>query len=130
MKEPAWLIGVFAALSALLAALGLYGVVSHAVSQQKREIGIRMALGAESRDVVTQILHHVSATIVVGLACGLIGAFVLTRATRSLLFEVSALDPAAFAIAGLAMALIGLTAAVIPAARATRVDPTTSLRSE
>ena len=130
MKEPAWLIGIFAALSALLAALGLYGVVSHAVSQQRREIGIRMALGAESRDVVKQILQHVSATIVVGLGCGLIGAFLLTRATRSLLFEVSALDPAAFAIAAISMAAIGLLAAAIPARRATRVDPTTALRSE
>jgi len=130
MKEPAWLIGIFAAVSALLAALGLYGVVSHAVSQQRREIGIRMALGAESRDVVKQMLQHVSITIAVGLGCGLASAVVLTRAARSLLFEVSALDPAAFAIGALTMTAIGLLAAAIPASRATRVDPTTALRSE
>jgi putative ABC transport system permease protein len=129
-RAPAWLIGIFAALSALLAALGLYGVVSHAVTQQTREIGIRMALGARSGEVLSMVVRHVMTTIGAGLACGLAAALLLTRVTQSLLFEVSALDPVAFAAAAIGMTVIGITAAVIPAARATRVDPTTALRSE
>jgi putative ABC transport system permease protein len=130
MKEPAWLIGIFAAISALLAALGLYGVVSHGVSQQRREIGIRMALGARSREVLTMVVRNVLTTIAGGLVIGLAAALALTRVTTSLLFEVSALDPLAFATAAIAMALVGLTAAIVPATRAARVDPTTALRSE
>ena len=130
MKEPAWLIGIFAALSALLAALGLYGVVSHSVSQQQREIGIRMALGARSGEVLSMIVRSVLTTIAAGLIIGLGGAVVLTRVTQSLLFEVSALDPFAFAAAAIVMSLVGVTAALIPATRATRVDPTIALRSE
>jgi putative ABC transport system permease protein len=130
LREPAWLVMAFAALSALLAALGLYGVVSHSVGQQQREIGIRMALGARSIEVLSMVVRRVMITIAGGLAIGLLGAFMLTRVTTSLLFEVSALDPLAFATAAIAMALVGITAAVIPATRATRVDPTTALRSE
>jgi putative ABC transport system permease protein len=130
LKEPAWLIAIFAALSALLAALGLYGVVSHSVSQQRREIGIRMALGARGNDVIALIVQNVMVTIVAGVIVGLAGAAALTRVTTSLLFEVSALDPIAFSAAGVTMAAVGVLAAVIPASRATRVDPTTALRSE
>jgi predicted permease len=130
LRQPVWLIGIFAALSALLAALGLYGVVSHSVSQQQREIGIRMALGARSSEVLAMVVRGVVTTIAAGLVLGLAGAMVLTRVTQSLLFEVSALDPVAFASAAVVMALVGLTAAIIPATRATRVDPTTALRSE
>jgi putative ABC transport system permease protein len=130
LTEPVWLIGIFAAVAALLAALGLYGVVTHTVTQQRREIGIRMALGARSNQVLSLVVGHVLVTIVAGLSIGLAGAFMLTRVTTSLLFEVSALDPFAFAAAAIAMALIGIAAAVIPATRATRVDPTTALRSE
>lgn len=130
LRQPVWLIGIFAALSALLAALGLYGVVSHSVSQQQREIGIRMALGARSGEVLSMIVRSVLTTIAAGLVIGLGGAAALTRVTKSLLFEVSALDPVAFLVAGTAMALVGLAAAIIPATRATRVDPNTALRSE
>jgi putative ABC transport system permease protein len=130
LREPVWLIGIFAAVSALLAALGLYGVVAHSVHQQRREIGIRMALGARSNDVLGMIVRNVFVMIAAGLAIGLAGAAVLTRVTRTLLFEVSALDPMAFVTAALAMALVGLIAALIPATRATRVDPTTALRTE
>ena len=97
LRQPVWLIGIFAALSALLAALGLYGVVSHSVSQQQREIGIRMALGARSGEVLSMIVRSVLTTIAAGLVIGLGGAVALTRVTKSLLFEVSALDPFAFA---------------------------------
>jgi predicted permease len=129
-REPAWLLGIFAVLSASLAALGLYGVVSHAVTQQRREIGIRMALGARSNDVLSMVLRHALAPIGIGLSAGIAGAVGLTRVTQSLLFEVSALDPGAFAAAAAAMMAIGVLAAWIPATRAMRVDPTTALRSE
>jgi predicted permease len=130
LREPVWVIGIFAGIAALLAALGLYGVVAHTVTQQRREIGIRMALGARSNDVLSLIVSHVLTTIAAGLVIGLIGAVALTRVTRSLLFEVSALDPSAFAIGAAVMAAVGLLAALVPATRATRVDPTTALRSE
>jgi putative ABC transport system permease protein len=130
MKEPAWLLGIFALLSALLAALGLYGVVAHGVTQQQREIGIRMALGARASEVLSMVVRNVLATIAAGLLAGLGGALLLTRVTRSLLFEVSPFDPLAFTTAAAAMAIIGVTAALVPAMRATRVDPTTALRSE
>jgi putative ABC transport system permease protein len=130
LTEPVWVIGIFAAVSALLAGLGLYGVVAHGVAQQRREIGIRMALGARAGDVVSLIARNIAVMIGGGLVIGLAGATVLTRVTQSLLFEVSALDPAAFAAAALAMAAVGLIAAVIPATTAARVDPTTALRAE
>ena len=130
LREPVWLIGIFAAVSALLAALGLYGVVAHSVNQQRREIGIRMALGARSNDVLALIVRNVMVMIAAGLVIGLAGAAALTRVTTSLLFEVSALDPTAFVAAAIAMAAVGLIAALIPASRATRVDPTTALRAE
>jgi ABC-type antimicrobial peptide transport system permease subunit len=130
MKEPAWLLGIFALLSALLAALGLYGIVSHSVTQRQREIGIRMALGARSSEVLSMVVGNVMITIAAGLIIGLGGALLVTRVTRTLLFEVSPFDPIAFAIAAVAMAAIGVLAAAIPARRATHVDPTTALRSE
>jgi hypothetical protein len=129
-REPAWLIGIFAMLSALLAALGLYGVVAHSVSRQQREIGIRMALGAQSFEVLSMVVRNVLITIIAGMGIGLAAALALTRVTRSLLFEVSPLDPFAFAIAAAAMLTVAMVAAVVPASRATRVDPTTALRSE
>jgi predicted permease len=130
LQEPAWLIGVFALLSVMLAALGLYGVVSHAVTQQRREIGIRMALGARSNDVLSMVVRHALAPIGIGLGVGVASAVGLTRVTQSLLFRVNALDPSAFAIAAVSMMAIGMLAALIPARRATRVDPTTALRAE
>lgn len=130
LKEPAWLITIFAALSAILAAIGLYGVVSHAVAQQRREIGIRMALGAQSTDVLSLIVGHVMLTITGGLLLGIAAAVGAMRVTASLLFEVSALDPSAFVSAAAAMTVVGFVAALIPASRAIRVDPTTALRSE
>lgn len=130
LKEPAWLIGAFAALSVLLAALGLYGVVAHAVAQQRREIGIRMALGATSHAVLSLVVGHIATTIVAGVIAGIGAAIAVTRVTSSLLYEVSALDPLALTLAALSMLSIGLLAAIVPAARATQVDPTTALRTE
>jgi putative ABC transport system permease protein len=128
--EPAWIIGAFAGIAALLAALGLYGVLSHAVNQRRREIGIRMALGARAGDVLSHVLRNAAGMVFVGLTIGLAGALALTRVMKSLLFEVSALDPMAFALAAVSMTIVGLLAALIPASRASRVDPVTALRSE
>ena len=129
-KQPTWVVGAFACVAALMAALGLYGVLAHAVTQQRREIGIRMALGARPGDVVSHTLRSALSMLLVGLAVGLAGAFALTRALKSLLFEVSALDPAALVFACVLMTLVGILAAAIPASRAAGVDPMTVLRDE
>jgi len=129
-KQPTWTLGVFAGLAALMAALGLYGVLAHSVTQQRREIGIRMALGARPGDVRSRTLRSALLMLLIGLAAGLGGAYALTRALKSLLFQVSALDPVALACACVLMTLIGTLAALIPASRAARVDPMTVLRDE
>jgi predicted permease len=129
-RQPTWVVGAFAGVAALLAALGLYGVLAHAVTQQRREIGIRMALGACSGDVLSHILRSAFWMLIVGLAGGLAGAFALTRLLKTLLFQVSALDPVALAAACVLMILAGMLAAWIPASRAARVDPMTVLRDE
>ena len=128
--QPTWVVGAFAGVAALLAALGLYGVLAHAVTEQRREIGIRMALGAQPGDVLSYVLRSAFAMLIVGLAGGLAGAFALTRVLKSLLFQVSPLDPAGVAVACVLMALVGILAAWIPASRAARVDPMTVLRDE
>jgi putative ABC transport system permease protein len=129
-KQPAWVIGAFAVVAALLAALGIYGVLSHAVTQQRREIGIRMALGARSQDVLSHVMRGALSMVVVGLALGLLGVAALTRVIESLLFEVSAADPVAVGLACLAMGLVGLLAALAPASRAARVEPMAVLRED
>ncbi len=129
-KQPTLVIGMFAAVAAFLAALGLYGVLSHAVTQQRKEIGIRMALGAQSGNVLSQILRSAMALVAVGVAIGLVGAMALTRLIESLLFDVSALDPLAILTACAATVLVGLLAGFIPARRAARVEPMTVLRDE
>jgi putative ABC transport system permease protein len=129
-KQPTWVVGAFAGVAALLAALGVYGVLAHAITQQRREIGIRMALGARRGDVLTHVLGNASSMLLAGFVIGLAGAFALTRVLKSLLFHVSTLDPAAMSIACVFMALVGLLAAWVPASRAARVDPTLALRDE
>ncbi len=129
-SQPAWLIGVFAFVAVLLAAIGLYGVLSQSVTQQRREIGIRMALGAQSRDVLAHVLGNALTMVAVGLVFGMLGAVALTRVMKSLLFEVSPLDPLALTVACVSMTVIGLLAGFLPANRAARVDPVTTLRDE
>jgi putative ABC transport system permease protein len=129
-KQPAWVIGVFAVVAALLAALGIYGVLSHAVTQQRREIGIRMALGARSQDVLSHVLRNALSMVVVGLVLGLLGVVALTRVIESLLFNVSAVDPIAVGLASAAMGLVGLLASLAPASRAARVEPMAVLRDD
>jgi predicted permease len=130
LRQPTWVVGAFAAVAALLAALGLYGVLAYTVTEQRREIGIRMALGARQGDVLSHVLRNSLSMLIVGLAAGLVGAFALTRVLKSLLFNVSALDPVALSAACVLMTLIGTLAAWIPARRATKVDPMVALRYE
>jgi ABC-type antimicrobial peptide transport system permease subunit len=128
--QSAWVIGAFAIVAALLAAFGLYGVLAQSVTQQRREIGIRMALGAGPREIVSGVLRNAASMITVGLTAGLAGAFALTSLMKTLLFQVSALDPVAFVIACASISLVGLLAVFVPASRATRVDPVATLREE
>jgi putative ABC transport system permease protein len=129
-SRPTWIIGAFAAVAMLLAALGLYGVLAHAVVERRREIGIRMALGARSGDVLSHVLGSAARMILVGIVLGLGGALALTRVMEGLLFQVSALDPTALAIACASVAAVGLLAGWIPARRAALVEPMVVLRDE
>jgi putative ABC transport system permease protein len=130
LRQPTWVVGAFAGVAALLAALGLYGVLAYAVTELRREIGIRMALGARRGHVLSHVLRDSLSMIIVGLAAGLAGALALTRVLKSLLFNVSTLDPVALSVACALMTLIGMLAAWIPARRATQVDPIVELRHE
>ena len=124
------LLAVFAALAMGLAAIGLYGVMSYFVSQRIPEFGVRMALGAQSRDILWLVLRRGMGLALLGLVIGLGASFALTRLMRSLLFEVSATDPATFGLIALLLAAVAFTASVIPALRATKVDPMVALRYE
>jgi putative ABC transport system permease protein len=127
-RYPALLIGMFAGLALILAAVGIYGVISYSVAQQTREIGVRMALGAQQRDVLRLILSRGVILSLTGIGIGLAGAFALTRAIRSLLFGVSATDGATFATVAALLFAVALLACLIPARRATKVDPLVALR--
>ena len=130
VAQPTWVIGAFAVVALFLAALGLYGVLAHSVTQQRREIGIRLALGASAHDVLGRVAAQAFVMIAIGLGVGLVGAFALTRVTASLLFQVAPFDPPSFMAAAAIMLVVGLVAASVPAMRASRVDPTTALRAE
>ena len=124
------LLATFSGLALLLAALGLYGVLSYSVGQRTREIGVRMALGAQSADVVSLVVRHGFNLASLGLLLGAAAAFALTRLLRTVLYEVSPFDPASFGVVAVVLALIGLFACWLPARRATRVNPIEALRSE
>ena len=124
------LLGGFATVAVMLATLGVYGVVSYAVSQQTRDFGIRIALGAESHDVVNLVLRRGASLILPGLAAGILGAAFLTRAIRGLLFGIEPLDPPTLALVCLVFAAVGTIASWLPARRAARVDPIVAMRSE
>jgi putative ABC transport system permease protein len=120
----------FAGLSLVLALLGTYGVISYAVSQQTKEIGIRVALGAEPRDVVTMVLRTGLALTAVGLLVGTLAFIGLARVLRALLYGVGAHDPPTMLAGVVILAGVALVACYVPARRAARVDPVTALREE
>ncbi|HEU4930424.1 MAG TPA: ABC transporter permease [Pyrinomonadaceae bacterium] len=124
------LLSIFAGVALVLTIVGLYGVMSYSVAQRTNEIGIRMALGAQSRDVLLMIVKQGSVLIALGLTIGLVGAYALTRLISSLLFGVTAKDPFTFAAVAVLLAIVALLACYIPALRATKVDPMDALRCE
>ncbi len=126
----ALLLGLFAALALVLASVGIYGVVSYSVSQRTREIGIRMAFGAEVRNVLGMVLHEVLRLTFAGVAAGLLGAWGLSRYLTSILYAVRATDVFTYLLAALLMAVIAVAAGLIPAQRAASVDPMVALRHE
>jgi predicted permease len=127
-KFYAVMLGGFAGVAGILAAIGIYGVLAYSVVQRTQEIGIRMALGAERRQVMTLIMRRGVALASIGIVAGLIGAFAGARYLRSMLFGVEPRDPATFAFVAAAFALVTAAAAYLPARRATRVDPMVALR--
>jgi putative ABC transport system permease protein len=124
------LVGLFATSALLLAMIGIYGVMSYAVARRTREVGVRMALGAQAGDVLRLILRQQVAATAAGVAAGIAGAVALTRSLQSLLFEVSATDPMTFVAVALLLAAVALVASYVPARRATEVDPVTALQAD
>ncbi len=123
-------LSVFAALALILSFVGVYGVLAHLVAQRSREIGVRMALGAQRGDILRLMLRQAYPLIAWGLACGGTGALLVTRVLRTLLYGVSPTDPVTFAVVLAGLAVLGCLASLVPARRAMRVDPVVVLRAE
>jgi len=133
-KFAAILLGIFALIAMLLCAVGIYGVVSYTVGQRVREMGVRLALGAQPRDVLFMVLRQTGLTVGIGLGIGLVLAFslavVFSRVLGNLLYGVKANEPVAFLGIAVLLALVGLLASYAPARRAAKVDPVVALRYE
>jgi putative ABC transport system permease protein len=133
VSEPRFyvvLLGAFAGTALFLAALGIFGVMSYAVVQRAREIGIRVALGAHPAHLLRMVLRQALLLAVAGVGLGLLGSLALSRAIAGLLFDLSPTDPATLAGVALLLTAVALLASYLPARRATRVDPLIALRSE
>jgi len=129
-RYPSYLIGSFAGLALILATIGLYGLISYSVSQRTRELGIRIALGAQERDVMRLVMGQGARLAVIGVAVGIVAGLALTQLMRSLLFGVSAADPLTFAGVAILLTVVAVSACYIPARRAMRTDPIVALRYE
>jgi ABC-type antimicrobial peptide transport system permease subunit len=129
-KFSALLLGLFAGLALILSCIGLYGVMSYAVAQRTRELGIRMALGAQTRDVLKLVVRQGMGLTLLGAAIGIAVAVALTRLMKSWLFGVNPTDPLTFAVAALLLTIVALLSCWIPARRAAKVDPIKALRFE
>ncbi len=124
------LLGAFAAIGLLLAAVGVYGVMAYSVSRRTREMGIRMALGAQSGDVLRMVLREGLKLTAIGVAIGLLAALAITQSMKNLLYGVSVADPLTFAGVPFLLVVVAMIACWLPARRAAKTDPMTSLRQE
>jgi putative ABC transport system permease protein len=124
------LLSTFGAIAAFIAVIGLYGVLSYVVGQRTKELGIRMALGAQRTAVLKLVLKQGAAIVAIGVGCGVAGAAALTRYLEGMLFGLPALDVATFAVVAAAFAVVALVAAYLPARRATTINPLEALRHE
>jgi putative ABC transport system permease protein len=129
-RFPMLLLSVFSALALVLAAVGIVGVVGHSVTQRTHEIGIRMALGAGTMDVLRLMVNSSMAWVLVGLGVGIAGSAALTRLLTGMLYNVRPLDPVVLGSVSLLLAVVALLASYLPARRATRIDPLVALRVE
>jgi putative ABC transport system permease protein len=129
-RVTAALVSIFGVVALALAAVGIYGVVAYSVTERTREFGVRLALGARGTDVIRLVVGQGVTPVLVGLVIGLGGAWAVSRVLASLLFGIGTNDPLTFAFVAVFLGAVALTAAYLPARRATRVDPLTALRSE
>src|SRR5207248_2190450 len=129
-KFNATLLGLFAALALALAATGVYGVLQYSVIQRKREMGVRIAIGATSSDMIRLVVGQAVALASIGTVIGLAGAFALTRVMRALLFNTDPLDALTFAASAAVLLAVAVVSSYLPARRALRIDPTIAMRAE